>query len=154
VTMIDAGGHVRAIGWLSSKHPFTEGEVPAEFLARLKEFARRWPSSTGALGWSIFWGLHQCELCHRFMAKGNLGVPSGRLLFVAPEMLSHYVEAHRYRPPDEFIAAVMQSPLPGTIKYWAAVQPFRLLHIQYLRTSHSVSLMNSIVDSLINSMGA
>ena len=31
--------HVRAVGWLSAKHAFIEGEVPTEFLARLREFA-------------------------------------------------------------------------------------------------------------------
>src|SRR5438034_4020922 len=128
VTMIDAGDHVRAVGWLSATHPFAEGDVPAELLAGLKEFANRWGDSTEALGWGCYMGPHCCELCDRFMACGNFGVPSGGLLFVAPDMLHHYVEAHRYRPPDEFIAALMQSPLPGTDEYRAAVEPFRRLH--------------------------
>jgi hypothetical protein len=128
VTMIDAGEHVRAVGWLSAEHPFTQGDVPAEFLARLKEFAKRWGDSTEALGWPIAAGLHCCELCDRFMASGNFGVPSGGLLFVAPEMLPHTIEAHGYRPPDEFIAAVMLAPLPATDEYWATVEPFRRLH--------------------------
>jgi hypothetical protein len=47
------------------------------------------------------------------------------LLFVAPEMVAHYVEAHHYRPPAQFITAVTESPLPGTDEYRAAVASFR-----------------------------
>lgn len=131
VTMIDAGDHVRAVGWLSADHPYPRGEVPAGVAARVREFAGKWRDSTPALGWSIFRGLHGCELGDRFMAYGNFGVPDGDRLFVAPEMLPHYIEAHGYRPPDEFITAVMASPLPGTAEYRAAVEPFRKLHEQY-----------------------
>src|SRR4051812_4866607 len=105
-SVIDRGGHIRAVGWLSAAHPFRSGDVPFDFLKRLKELAVRWGESTQALGWGIFMGSHECELCGRFMSSGNLGVPSGDVLFVAPEMIPHYVEIHQYQPPDEFIAAV------------------------------------------------
>jgi hypothetical protein len=129
-TQIDEGSHIRAVGWLSGKRSFTQGEVSPEVMARIKEFATRWGEGIMALGWGVFMGLHECELCHDFMASGNFGVPCGELLFVAPEMLPHYVEAHDYRPPDEFVAAVMQSPLPGTEEYRAMAEPFRRLHWQ------------------------
>src|SRR5262245_26309318 len=106
VTMIDAGDHIRAVGWLSANRPFTKGEVPIEFRDRLREFSQKHIESTDAIGWGIFMGPHCCELCGRFMAGGNFGVPDNALLFAAPEMITHYVEAHQYRPPDEFIAAV------------------------------------------------
>lgn len=138
VTMIDAGDHIRAVGWLSAEHSFTKGGVPTAFLERLWQFAKNWRQSTTALGWGCYMGSHGCALCEmgpppwrRFRAAGNLGVPSAGLLFVAPEMIAHYVEVHRYRPPDEFIAAVMASPLPGTEEYRIVVEPFRLLHEQH-----------------------
>jgi hypothetical protein len=68
----------------------------------------------------------------------NFGVPRTGLLFAAPEMLSHYVEAHGYRPPDEFIVAVLQSPLPGTAEYLAEVATFRRLHQRYLEQQRSM----------------
>jgi len=126
-----AGEHIRAVGWLSAEHSFTQGEVPAEFSSRLREFAKKSCESTYALGWGIYMGLHDCELCNQSMASGNFGVPSGVLLFVAPEMIFHYVETHHYRPPDDFIKAVMSSPLPGTKEYRTEVEPFRRLHEQY-----------------------
>jgi hypothetical protein len=124
-TMIERGNHVRAIGWLSAEHPFPVGDVPAEFLGRLQSFARAWGDSIDALGWPICCGGHDCELCGQCWASGNFGVPQGDLLFVAPEMVAHYVEAHHYRPPAQFITAVTESPLPGTDEYRAAVASFR-----------------------------
>jgi hypothetical protein len=47
------------------------------------------------------------------------------VLFVAPEMVIHYVEQHKYLPPDEFILALTRSPLPGTDEYTVAVAMFR-----------------------------
>jgi hypothetical protein len=139
VTMIDAGDHVRAVGWLSANHRVTKGSVPIEFLARLRVFTAKWRHSGDALGWGTFKGLHTCELCflRRFTAGGNFGVPHGELLFAVPEMIYHNVKAHRYHPPDEFIAAVMQSPIPGTDEYRVLVEPFRRLHERSLQAMWS-----------------
>jgi hypothetical protein len=131
-TMIDAGDHIRAVGWLSAKQPFADGEVPADFLARLREFANKWGASIDALGWGAYGGPHCCEFCGEFRSSGNFGVPSGELLFAVPQMIVHYVEAHRYRPPEEFIVAVLKSPIPGTHDYRALTEPFRRLHERYL----------------------
>jgi hypothetical protein len=135
-TMIDAGDHVRAAGWLSAKHPFTEGDVPAEFLARLRGFASMWGASIEALGWGAFGGPHTCELCDHYRSSGNFGVPDGGLLFVAPQMIVHYIDVHRYRPPEEFIVAVLKAPMPGTDDYRALAAPFRPLHEQYQEKQH------------------
>ncbi len=55
-------------------------------------------------------------------------MPSGDLLFVAPAMISHYVQRHEYAPRAEFVEAVMSCPLPNTAKYRAACAVFRELH--------------------------
>jgi hypothetical protein len=134
--MIDGGEHVRAVGWLSNNQPFPVGEVPPAFLRRLQEFTRKWGHSVDDLGWGVAMGMHSCELCGECMTSGNFGVPCGDLLFVAPEMVSHYVEVHRYRPPAQFITALMESPSPGTDEYRVAVAPFRRLHEQYRERNH------------------
>ncbi len=120
--MIGEASYLRAIGWLSDEHPFPVGDTPPEFLVRLKEFCHNWRK--GSLRWPLFFGPHECELCCNYMASGNIGVPSGDVLFAAPEMVAHYVEAHRYSPPPEFIAAVLAAPLPGTQEYDDAVSVF------------------------------
>ena len=39
-----------------------------------------------------------------------------------------YIEVHGYRPPEEFIAAVMRSPLPENEEYQVITEPFWHLH--------------------------
>jgi hypothetical protein len=149
-SMIDAGDHIRAVGWLSAGQPFAQGDVPPEFLDRLREFVRLWWPSTEALGWSLALGKHCCELCHDFYAGGNIGVPDGQILFAAPEMIAHYVEKHQYRPPAEFVAAVLKSPLPGTEEYRAAVEPFRLLHVALLESEREDTIAHAARWALTN----
>src|SRR5690349_1490676 len=91
-SMIASGEHVRAIGWLSSDHPYNRGTAPDDFVARLREFARLSGDSTIALDFGAFGGYHVCEFCQEFSGGGNFGVPYGHVLFVAPDMVSHYVE--------------------------------------------------------------
>jgi len=131
-SMIAEGDHIRAIGWLSNKTPFRTGEVPPEFLERLKEFCRRWEDGLESLAWGIFMGAHSCELCHRFNASGYIGIPAGDVLYAAPEMVGHYVEAHQYSPPAVFIQAVFAAPLPGTTEYHDAVAKFRDIKLRQL----------------------
>ena len=113
---------VRAIGWLGRGQPFPTGAVPADFVARLTEIARRADSSELAYGFGRFMGYHTCDICPsqprdnesaiRHSGLRNLAVPFGPLLFVCPELVDHYVREHGYRPPPEFITAVLETPLP------------------------------------------
>jgi hypothetical protein len=127
-SLIAAGDHVRAVGWLHPDHAYTQGSVPAEFLARLKEFVARSGDSAEALYFGAFGGYHTCEFCGRSHGIGNFGVPSGSLLFVAPEMVVHYIEQHGYRPPAEFVEAVLRSPLPDSEEYQLITEPFWHMH--------------------------
>jgi hypothetical protein len=108
--MLDKGPYVRAVGWLSSDHPFTTGDVPREFLNALKEHLRDpWQPSAYA-------GRHDCEFCPP-NRKGcfddgvrNLWIPGDGVLYIAPEMIVHYIETHGYCPPEEFMEAVLNCP--------------------------------------------
>jgi hypothetical protein len=124
-TMVAAGSYVRAVGWLAAGQPYRQGRLPAIFLRRLKRFVSLWRLSTKELWWGTFRGLHSCELCGKDNAHGNFGVPAGRLLYVAPEMVVHYVQVHGYAPPEEFVTAVRAASLPGSAEYRAATEPFR-----------------------------
>jgi hypothetical protein len=132
-SMVAAGDHIRAIGWLHPDHPYPQGEVSGEFLARLKEFAARSGDSSRALYFGGFGGFHTCEFCGRAHGIANFGVPSDDLLFVAPEMVVQYVEEHGYCPPTEFVAAVLRSPLPDTEEYQIITEPFWHLHREAIR---------------------
>ncbi len=69
-----------------------------------------------------------CSLC-RFVGLVVLGNKEARLgsaeirvvyegkTYAAPNMIYHYVVKHHYRPPDEFIQAVLKGSLPGSPEY-------------------------------------
>ena len=84
--------------------------------------------SAEALYFGAFGGFHTCEFCGQAHGISNFGVLGGDVLFVAPEMVVHYVERHGYRPPTEFIAAVLRSPLPASEEYQCLSEPFWHLH--------------------------
>jgi len=123
-SQITKDSFVRAVGWLAAAQPYSVGETSAEFVEKLRLMAKQWWASTSTLAWPVTLGFHICEFCGKVRAGGNFGVPSGSILYVAPEMISHYVEAHGYKPPDAFINAVLGSPLPDTAEYGRSVHPF------------------------------
>jgi len=91
------GDDVRAIGWLGEKHSFTTGAADAEFRLTLRRhIAERWTIVVAA-------GMHNCEFCLRFADAGNLIIPTENFVYIAPEMISHYIEDHHYQPPAVFI---------------------------------------------------
>ena len=53
-------------------------------------------------------------------------IPAATELFIAPELILHYVEEHRYCPPQSFIDAVRQCPEQGSREYLLLVR--RYLH--------------------------
>jgi hypothetical protein len=64
-SMLGHGDRLRAIGWLSSEHPFPRGPVPAAFVEALKRHV------ASAFQPLAFGGLHTCEFCGRCSAGGE-----------------------------------------------------------------------------------
>jgi hypothetical protein len=113
------GDEVRAIGWLDAAHPYPRGPVPRRFRAALRKHTRTTVQVV------LSGGSHRCNLCSRRRQYWwpraclyNLIVPAAGRLYVAPELVTHYVAAHGYRPPDEFVAAVLACPPQGSEAYW------------------------------------
>lgn len=101
------------VGWLDNKHRFPTGSVPTEFLPRLTKFYRRRVHQTR--------GFHPCEFCDASspfptvavdgreigLGTSEIIVPGREdVCYVAPDLLFHYVVAHAYLPPKEFVDAV------------------------------------------------
>jgi hypothetical protein len=124
VTMVAAGPHVRAVGWLDPDHPFPQGDAPRGSLNKLQQFVEHADQIGFALGLPRFLGPHSCEFCSDAMGFANFGVPSGELLFVAPVLIHHYVSCHRYLPPAEFLSAVLTSPPPGSAEHGRLLSRF------------------------------
>jgi hypothetical protein len=123
---VDHGPHVRAVGWLSKDHPYPTGTARPGFVESLRgHVARAWQPVAAA-------GKHDCELCAKVRAGGNLWIPTPEVLFVAPELIVHYVEAHVYRPPDIFVEAVLACPAQGSVEYFALMRAFPSPWTQWL----------------------
>jgi len=99
------------IGWLDSAHTYVQGDVPEQFIQRLKAFLKI-PLRDNTLGG------HRCELCNNVVWTGEIRVlGQGETAYAAPTMIYHYVVDHHYAPPEEFIQAVLTSPLPDSEEY-------------------------------------
>lgn len=106
--------HIVAVGWLGKSSAFTTGPTPEPVYQRLQLFARN--------PWQPFvaMGYHQCELCQYDGEKqgtANLYIPFVGKIFVAPELITHYINAHFYQPPAVFCEAVMACPEMGSMDY-------------------------------------
>ena len=56
------------------------------------------------------------------MGNRNLFLPGAGFLYIAPSLVLHYIDAHQYLPPDEFIKAVLDCPPTRSQEYQKAVQ--------------------------------
>ena len=66
-------------------------------------------------------------LGHWRQASGcrNLLVPSANAVYIAPEMILHYIRGHSYRPPAEFVEATLQCPEQGSEDFMALLGQFK-----------------------------
>lgn len=104
---------VRAVGWLHRDHDFARGPTRAEIRERLGELF------VDAFQPVAFLGFHQCDICQFDGPPGttNLFVPGAGFLYVCPQLILHYMDAHSYAPPLEFQEAVLACPPTGSAQY-------------------------------------
>lgn len=118
-----------AIGWLESPHPFPEGDSPSGLLDKLDSLIA---SSGKHYAAYAFRGQHYCDLGHRrpggegtvreTLSHINLWIPGNGVIYLAPALIAHYVEVHRYSPPAGFAEAVLGCPDFGSQAYRTALQ--------------------------------
>lgn len=107
-----------AVGWLDERKRFTTGECPKDVRDRLVDLARD-PRN-------ILRGIHDCQFCPRtdefrqfqvesptvpgemaYLGSGEVWVTGADgTSYAAPTLIVHYIDAHHYLPPQEFIDAV------------------------------------------------
>jgi len=105
------------IGWLDARHEFVVGDVPQDFVDALFDHCCLQPVRK-------LMGNHECGICiskgmspqsifshngkQAILGDAEIEIPFGRSrLFVAPTLIFHYVRDHAYRPPDDFVKAVL-----------------------------------------------
>ncbi|KAF3465627.1 hypothetical protein [Streptomyces sp. Tu 3180] len=109
------------IGWLEAGRPYPTGAVPAAFVEKLEAVRR--------IQWmNVCLGVHECDLCPGDGApegNGEVRIPGGPgIAYAAPSLVTHYVTAHGYRPPQVFVDAVLAVDLDAwTAARWPDV-PF------------------------------
>ena len=115
------GPRLRAIGWLEGDKEFEVGPVNRDLVALLREHVKN------RFVIIDFMGGQTCTLCRGSSGpygSGELIIPASEVCYVAPVLVVHYVEIHRYRPPTEFVAAVEACPPQRSPAYMSLVAPF------------------------------
>lgn len=105
----------RAVGWLGRGGHFPRGAADPVFYLRLVELLKNPMQPVGVTP-----GLHPCDLCQFAPERSGsqlLFVPGSGVLFVCPELIGHYVNAHHYLPPPEFQMATLRCPDMRSIAY-------------------------------------
>jgi hypothetical protein len=106
-----------AVGWLTAAEPYTTGNSDPNFFEVLSDKAKSpWMPC-------FFMGFHGCELCQFQPARGaaNIFFPHRGKIYVAPDLIVHYIAAHHYLPPDDFVEAVMACPDMKSMEYKKAI---------------------------------
>jgi hypothetical protein len=89
------------IGWLEPRRPYPTGTTPEAFRARLRDLCGQ--------PMNLTIGYHTCLFCQDGQparGSGEIRVSGDGKVYAAPALVHHYVEAHGYKPPEEFIEAV------------------------------------------------
>jgi hypothetical protein len=109
-------GRVLNVGWLGRDHAFSTGETSSAFVEALRQLV--------ALPVKLFRGYHKCEFCPdspprvvggfhwntdppEVLGNGEIRVVANGVTYVAPVLVRHYVEVHRYKPPQAFVDACL-----------------------------------------------
>ena len=110
------------VGWMEPPYPMPAGNAPAGFAERLAAFCARDKLV------NLTFGSQNCGFCkatfsdlyRQFnspLGNGEIRVLGDGVAYAAPSMICHYVAAHSYLPPAEFVEAVMHGPPPDDRKY-------------------------------------
>ena len=110
-----------AVGWLEGDHTFSKGDVAVSFRQKLRELLKdAWQSGPSSAGG------HSCSICSpqgdsRAYGSRELFIPGNSTVYVAPELISHYIDDHSYAPPAVFIEAALSCPAMGSKAYFEAL---------------------------------
>ena len=113
-----ASSLLTSIAWVSRGLRPSMGAVPRDVYDRLCLLVRT--------PWERLPPLHalNCPVCvfHPEMTGKRLVVIPGQgTLYVCPDLITHFVNAHGYTPPEVFCDAVLNSPLPTDASFNDAI---------------------------------
>jgi len=89
------------IGWIGKEIPEI-GDVSDEFIKKLEEV-----ELSDEFTAERHKGFHRCEICGKIMGSSVKKISGNGKCYKFPSQVSHYVKDHNYKPPQEFIEAIM-----------------------------------------------
>lgn len=101
------------VGWLKIRSGFKKGDVPDGFTARLKACAvssgpfRPLVEPIRELPTCDVCGVIQMDDSHGgWIRNSEIWIPAGDVIYASPVAIIHFIEAHGYGPPEQYIRAV------------------------------------------------
>lgn len=114
----EAASSLLSVGWLEGGRDNTKGAIkPEEFDKLLALLVDAWQPVCAV-------GVHLCDLCQHSSEQGaatNLFIPGAGFIYVAPALITHYINAHWYKPPQGFLDAAMECPEMRSMAYRRAL---------------------------------
>lgn len=105
---------LRAVGWLERGCNYPTGSADSGVFSKLVELRKSpWQPA-------VAFGFQECTLCQyegEMRGVNNLFIPGDGIIYVCPEMITHYMNAHGYAPPAEFGRAVLACPPMRSMDY-------------------------------------
>jgi hypothetical protein len=104
-----------AVGWLEKYKQFPTGKTKKHIYTKLCKLvvkAELW-------GISHWMGYHECNIYQfqGFLNNGEICIPHENKIYVSPLSIVHYINAHNYKPPEEFCEAIKKCPPLGSQSY-------------------------------------
>jgi hypothetical protein len=103
------------VGWLFKDHPFVTGSVPEGFVRKLLRLAVE-HAVNRSRGWQNCFGCEEYPIAFdyegrtRTLGSGEIRVKGDVGHYAAPNLIYHYVVAHGYCPPEDFVVGVLKDP--------------------------------------------
>lgn len=115
-----SGDPVRAVGWISEGRSFRTGIVDGRSIGLERRFFHERIELCAVFYQPNPYFIHTklydwCSLCKHKVLSCFLLLPGKRFLFVSPALLLHYIDAHSYHPPEEFLQELAAFPIQDTI---------------------------------------
>jgi hypothetical protein len=108
------------IGWLGEFPTFDQMEPDEKLLDLVWDYCK--------ISVAQYRGVHECEYC--YPRRSDVGERHGEMrllgsaeirvfgdegvIYAAPDLIYHYMAIHRYKPPDQFISALISRPHPSS----------------------------------------
>lgn len=109
------------VGWLDHRADHSRGDVDEYAVPLLWQLCRRAVAVTRGPRGCPLCGVSSVVMSYQddtlLLGMGEIRVFGDDVAYAAPDLIVHYVTVHGYAPPQSFIAALLQQPMPWSGGY-------------------------------------